>query len=138
MNLINIIKIEKNVFVSEILVSKYDLIYISYYEKKSELYKVYCYTLNGMKVSFYDSTEKIVKCFVDEKINIVFWNNNGLSFHLYTFDEICNNFFCDFTDDLKAFTIKINFCQYYPQNKKYLMICSDNKASFFNNDKYFI
>ena len=120
------------------MISKYDLIYISFYEKKSNLYKIYSYTLNGIKVSSFGSVEKIVKCFIDEKINIVFNNNNGLSFYLYTFDEVCSKFFCDFTKDLKAFKIKIISCQYYPQNKKYLMICSGNKAYFFYNDKNFI
>ena len=138
LNLMNLIKIGKEIEIKEVLVSKYDLIYISCYEKKTKNYQVYSYTLNGIKVSLYESPEKIIKCFVDEKVNIVFKNNNGLSFYLYTFDEIFSNFYCDFTDDFQAFTIKINNCQYYPQNKKYLMICSDNKASFFNNDKGFI
>jgi len=138
LKLMNVIKTEKEICIKEILVSKYDLVYISYFEKRSGYHKVFCYTLNGIKVSYYDSLEKIVKIFVDEKINIVYWNNNGNSFYLYTFDEIINNFFCDFTKDFKAFKLKINFCQYYPQIKKYLMICSDNKAYFLNNDKNFI
>ena len=138
LNLMNVIKTEKNICIKEILVSKYDLIFIRYYEKLSGYYKVFCYTLNGIKVSYYDSHEKIIKIFIDEKINIVYWNNNGLSFYLYTFDEIIKNFFCDFTKDYKAFELKINFCQYYPQIKKYLMICSDNKAYFLKNDKDFI
>ena len=88
LNFINIIKIQNDICIKDILVSKYDLIYISFYEKKSKHYKIYCYTLNGIKVSSYDSVEKIVKCFIDEKINVVFNNNNGLSFYLYTFDEV--------------------------------------------------
>ena len=124
--------------IKEILVSKYDLLYISCFEKKSKYNKVYCFTLNGMKVSSYVSNEKIVKCFVDEKINIIFGNNTASNFYLYTFDEICENFCCDPKKDLKTKEIKICNCQYYPQNKKYLMICSDNKASFLNNDRDYI
>ena len=138
LNLINIINIGKEICIKEILVSKYDLIYISCYEKKSKLYKVFCYTLNGIKISFYEYPKKIVKCFVDEKINIIFENSNGFSFHLYTFDELCENFFCDFNSDVTDLKVKINYCQYYPKIKKYLIICSDNKASFFDNDNNFI
>ena len=91
-----------------------------------------------MKISSYDSFEKVIKCFVDEKINIVFWNNVGLSFYLYTFDEIYNQFFCNYMKDFLEFKFHIYNCQYYPDNKKYLMICDDNKAYFCYNDKDFI
>ena len=138
LNLINIINIGKEICIKVILVSKYDLIYISCYEKKSKLYKVFCYTLNGIKISFYEYPKKIVKCFVDEKINIIFENSNGFSFHLYTFDELFENFFCEFNSDVTDLKVKINYCQYYPKIKKYLIICSDNKASFFDNDNNFI
>ena len=135
-NFLNIINIQKGICIKEILVSKYDLIYISCYNKNSKYYEIYSFTLNGIKVSLYNSHEKIVKCFVNETFNIIFWNNNGLSFYIYTFDEIYNNFFCEFTNDFKAFGIKIISCHYYPKYKKYLMICSDNKAYFFNNNKF--
>ena len=138
LNLMNVIKTENDFCVKEIVVSKYDLIYISCYGKKFNYYKIYCYTLSGIKVSLYETYEKVIKCFVDEKINIVFKNNNGLTFNFYTFDEICTNFFCDFREDYNGVEIKINFCQYYPHNKKFLMLCSDNKSSFLNNDKDFI
>ena len=138
LNLINIIKIEKENSIKEILVSKYDLIYISCYEKKSKLYKVYCFTLNGILLSFYDSPGEIIKCFVDEKINIVFWNTNGLTFYLYTFDEIYKDFYCDFNKDSKGVRININYCQYYPKYQKYLMVCTNNKVLFFNNDNNYV
>ena len=130
LNFINIIKTEINIFIRETVVSKYDLIYISCYDKRLKLYKIYSYSLNGIKISVYSSNENIVKCFVGEKINVIFWNNNGLSFYLYTFEEICDNFFCGLTKDLDNFEIRINSCQYYPQNKKYLMIGSDNKSYY--------
>ena len=138
MNIINIIEIEKEIYIKEILVSKYDLIYISCYKNNYNYYKVYSYTLNGMKVSFYDSSETIVKCFVDEKINIVFSNNFCLSFYLYTFDEIYKDYFCNYINDFKKFKFHICNCQYYPKNKIYLMICNDNKVYHFNNDEDFI
>ena len=130
LNFINIIKTEINIFIREIVVSKYDLLYISCYDKRLKLYKIYSYSLNGIKISVYSSNENIVKCFVGEKINVIFWNNSGLSFYLYTFEEICDNFFCGLTKDLDNFEIRINSCQYYPQNKKYLMIGSDNKSYY--------
>ena len=137
LNFINIIKIKEDICIKEILVSKYDLIYISCYKRNTKFYKIYSYTLNGLKVSIYDNFPvKIVKCFVDEKINIIFRNRNALSFYLYTFEEIINNFYCDFTNDFED--LNINSCQYYPQNKQYLMICSNNKAYFFDNDNNFI
>ena len=138
LKLMNIIRIEKNNIINEVLVSKYDLIFISTYDKISRNYKVYSYTLNGIKISFYEGIQKIIKCFSNEKMNIIVDNNNGFSFYLYTFDELCNNFYCDFTKDYKAFEIKINHCQYYPKKKKYLMICSHNKSFFYNNDNDYI
>ena len=137
LNLINIIKLEKDLLIKEILVSKYDLIYISCYEKKTEISKIYCYSINGIRISFDESYEKIIKCFVDEKINIIFANKNGVSFYLYTFDEIYENLLC-FSEDVKLMDIKVNNCQYYPQNKTYLMILSNNNAFFVENDNNLI
>ena len=140
LEVLNIIKFENKTDIKEILVSKYDLIFISccnnydIYKKN----KIYCYTLNGMMISFYETHENIVKCFTEEKFNIVLWNNNVLSYPLYSFDEACRLFYCDFTKDLKAWTIKINSCQYFPKNKIYLMISSNNKATFLENNKDFI
>ena len=138
LSLINLIKIEKNNTIRELLVSKYDLIYVSCYNKITQNYSVHCYTLNGVKVSFFEGHEKIVKCFVNNKINILFTNNNGISFHLYTFDDTSNNFFCDFEENNKPKIVSIKNCQYYPQIKKYLIICTDNKAYFYNNDGDYI
>ena len=140
LEVLNIIKFENKTDIKEILVSKYDLIFISccnnydIYKKN----KIYCYTLNGMMISFYETHENIVKCFTEEKFNIVLWNNNVLSYPLYSFDEACRLFYCDFTKDLKAWTIKINSCQYFPKNKIYLIISSNNKATFLENNKDFI
>ena len=117
--------------------SKYDLLYITCYNKHKNSYSLNCYTLNGIRVSSYEADSrnlKIIKCFADEKINIVFWNNNIFNFELYNLDNICNFSFYDFNRNDVSTEVKINSCQYYPKIKKYLMISSDNKASFFIND----
>ena len=137
LNLINIIKLEKDIYIKEILVSKYDLIYINSFDKSSGNTKVYCYTLNGIKVSFYECAEKIIKCFDDENLSVITSNNNGYIYNLYTFEEILSHFFVDFTKS-KGNTITIKDCQYYPHIKNFLMICSDNKAYFYNNEQSFI
>ena len=134
---INIIKIDKDKCIKDILLSKYDLLYITCYNKHKNSYSLNCYTLNGIKVSSYEADSrnlKIIKCFADEKINIVFWNNNIFNFELYNLDNICNFSFYDFNRNDVSTEVKINSCQYYPKIKKYLMISSDNKASFFIND----
>ena len=143
LEVLNIIKFKKKIDIQEILVSKYDLIFISCVDNSDILnkYKIYCYSLNGMKISFYEVNQKIIKCFVDEYINVVHLNNNGFSYNLYSlnsFDKPKEDFYCDFNKDSKDLELKIYFSQYYPKNKKYLMISSDNKASFFNNDKDYI
>ena len=140
LEVLNTIKFAKKIDIQEVLVSKYDLIYISCVDNNDiqNKYKVYCYTFNGMKISLYEINEKIIKCFTDEYINVVHLNNNGFSFYLYSFDVPKDSFYCDFTKDSKALNFKIMYCQYYPKNKKYLMISSNNKASFYYNDKDYI
>ena len=135
---INIIKIKKGYCIKDILLSKYDLLYVTCYNEKYKLYTVYGYSLNGINISSHETYLKIIKCFTDEKINIIFWNNNIMSFPLYSFNEMSKYFFYGSKGDYVHIENKINDCQYYPQIKKYLMICSDNKASFFNNDDNYV
>ena len=137
LEVINIIKFKNRIDVKEILVSKYDLIFISCYDYDDIVnrYKIYCYTFNGMQISLYEVNKEIIKCFVDENINVVHLNNNIFSFYLYSFDIPRESFYCDFTKESKSLTFNINHCQYFPKNKKYLIISSNNKASFFYDDK---
>ena len=88
-----------------------------------------------MQISLYEVNKEIIKCFVDENINVVHLNNNIFSFYLYSFDIPRESFYCDFTKESKSLTFNINHCQYFPKNKKYLIISSNNKASFFYDDK---
>ena len=141
LDFLNIIKLGRNKEIDEIKISKYDLIFVSYYDKLDKLdkkYAVNCYSLNGLNISNFASPQKIVKCFLDEKINMVFGNKNGFSFKLYAFDDKCESFYLDFKDVDKSWQIKINDCQYYPQIKNYLMIRSDYKAYFFENKEEYI
>ena len=137
LEVLNIIKFENKIDIQEILVSKYDLIFISCVDNDDiyNKYKVYCYSLNGMKISLYEINQKIIKCFIDEYISVIHLNNNGFIYYLYSFEEPKESFYCDFTKDSKALNSNIRFCQYYPKNKKYLMISSNNKAAFFCEDK---
>ena len=137
LDFINIINIGVNNEIKEILVSKYNLLFLSCHneKEKEDRYKILSYTLNGIPVSSYGSREKIVKCFMDEKFNVVHMNNNSLSFDLYSFDNISKCFYIEFTKDYRGWKIKINYCQYYPKIKKYLMINDDCKAYFYENKK---
>ena len=136
LDVINIIKFKNRIDVKEILVSKYDLIFISCYDNDDKVnrYKIYCYTLNGMQITLYVVNKDIIKCFVDEYINVVHLNNNIFSYYSYSFDEPRESFYCD-TKDSKSLSFNINHCQYFPKNKKYLIIYSNNKASFFYEDE---
>ena len=92
---------------------------------------VFCYTLNGIKISAYESREKIINIFLDEKIVIIHSNNNGFIFDLYTFDNVDSSFYCDFFKESKGIQKKIEYCYFYPRINKYLMICQDNKGHFY-------
>ena len=131
LDFMNIITIEKNNVIREILVSKYDLIYISCHNEIKGMYMVFCYTLNGIKISAYESREKIINIFLDEKIVIIHSNNNGFIFDLYTFDNVDSSFYCDFFKESKGIQKKIEYCYFYPRINKYLMICQDNKGHFY-------
>ena len=135
LDFINIINFGRKSEIKEILVSKYNLLFLSICNEqgKEDKYKLLSYTLNGIPISSSESRLKIVKCFMDEKINIVVTNNNTFSYYLYSFDNPCKNLYFEFTKDFKGWTININFCQYYPKIKKYLMINDDNKAYFYEN-----
>ena len=137
LDFINIINIGINNDINEILVSKYNLLFLSCHneKEKEEKYKILHYTLNGIPVSSYGSRLKIVKCFMDEKFNVIHTNNNFINFSLYSLDNILKCFYIEFTKDYRGWTIKINFCQYYPKIKKFLMINDDNKAYFYENKK---
>ena len=130
LDFMNIMTIEKNNIIKEILVSKYDLIYISCYNRIRGVYSIFSYTLNGIMISFYESSVKIIKCFFDEKIVIIHSNNNGFIFDLYTFDSVDSSFYCDFFKESKGIQKKIEYCYFYPRINKYLMICQDNKGHF--------
>ena len=135
LDFINIINFGRKNEIKEILVSKYNLLFLSICNEqgKEDKYKLLSYTLNGIPISSSESRLKIVKCFMDEKINIVVTNNNTFSYYLYSFDNPCKNLYFEFTKDFKGWTININFCQYYSKIKKYLMINDDNKAYFYEN-----
>ena len=131
LDFLNIINIGENNDIKEILISKYDLIFISCYNDTSKSYKIFCYTLNGIQISCYENSKKIIKCFIDEKINIIHINNNIFSFYLYTFDEIYKSQYCEFIKDFQGLKLYIKECFYFPQIKTYLMFCNDNKIYFY-------
>ena len=140
-NFLNIIDIGKNFEIKEILVSKYDLLIINHYDYNNLCYKVVCLTLNGLKVSECDNYEKIISCFVDEKFNVVQSNGNIFSNNLYDLFELNDTAFSDYItnySEVKTLKIHIKYAAYYPKIKKYLLIYSNNKASFQDLPKNFI
>ena len=135
LDFMNIMTIGKNNIIKEILVSKYDLIYISCYNRIRGVYSIFSYTLNGIMISFYESPVKIIKCFFDEKIVIIHSNNNIFTYNLYTFDEVALSSYCDFNKESKGLQTEIEYCYFYPQINYYLMICGDNKGYFYKLEK---
>ena len=137
-NFLNIIDLGNYCNIKKILISKYDLLYVNYYNIKNRLHKIICYTLNGIKATYYDGPPKIINFYVDEKINIITENRNIFNYNCFDLYDINSNLYCEYVDNVGTNKITVKFCCYYPKIKKMLIIYSDNKVNFQNIEKAFI
>ena len=141
LNFLNIISLGKNWDIQELLISKFDIIVLNVLNKEDNLYKIFCFTLSGIRVSISENAEKIVKCYADEKILVIISNGNIFSHTCYDLYELSNNTFSDYIDsyeELNVSSLGIKYCKHYPKIKKLLLIYTDNKSSFQKIDNNFL
>jgi len=131
-NFLNIIDLGNIYDIKEILVSNYDLICVNCNLIGNNKYKIFCFTLNGIQVTFCeDNSDNINRCFFEEKLNVVYTNGNIMSYNCYDFQTPVEYLFSKYIeDDFEREKITINYCNYYPKIKKYLIIYSNNNISF--------
>ena len=139
-NFLNIIDLGNIYDIKEILISNYDLICVNCDLIGNHKYKIFCFTLNGIQATFCeDNSDNIYKCFFDGKLNVVYTNGMIISYNCYDFQTPFKNLFPKYIDDFEGGErIRINFCNYYPKIRKYLIIYSDNHISFEDVIKNFI
>jgi len=131
-NFLNIIDLGINYDIREILISKYDLLYVNCYDIENKEYKINCYTLNGIQATYYYSREKIINFYIDETINIIIENRNIVNYNCCDLYRPQFSLYCEYIDNSISNKITIKFCCYYPRIKKYLIIYSDNNVNFQN------
>ena len=131
-NFLNIIDLGINYDIREILISKYDLLYVNCYDIENKEYKINCYSLNGIQATYYYSRVKIINFYVDETINIIIENRNIVNYNCCDLYRPQFSLYCEYIDNSISNKITIKFCCYYPRIKKYLIIYSDNNVNFQN------
>ena len=140
LNFLNIIDLGSNYDIKEILICKYDLMCVScdILILNIKKYKIICFTLNGVQVTYCEDNGNIIRCLIDEKLNIIHSNGNIFSHNFYDFYQPINNQYSDYIDKNEGEKIIVEHCNYFPKIKKLLMIYSDKKISFQSLDKNFI
>ena len=138
-NIINIIQLGKDFYIKDVIISKYDLIYIycSNYQNENYSY-IKCYSLNGIKFTELETEKKIINFFVDETLLVVYENNLIEIFNLYDLDGNPLNKFEPYKsqDEIKISNnnkssekIKTNkkiiLCMYNNVNKSLIIIYDD-------------
>ncbi len=70
-DIINVIKIGHNINILDFQLSRYDLLYIYTSQQsannKGNLYELYCYTLNGIKISKIDTKKELINYYLNNK-----------------------------------------------------------------------
>ena len=129
LSFLNIIDLGNNIEIKEILISKYDLLIINCYNNKNELYKILCFTLNGIQVTCWENGKKINRCLLDEKIGIILENGNMFSHDCFDLYSLNNNTYAEYIanyEETNISKINIKYCNYYPTLERLLLIYSDN------------
>ena len=122
--IINIIEINNKPNIIDIQISKYDLLYIYTYNNK---YGIYCYTLNGIKISEISSIKEYVNYFVnDYGLNTICIDGSINQYNCATLKEIKNNQEKEEIEDIKN-KGDILFCLNYSKLKNIFIIF--NKGS---------
>ena len=104
--LLNVIKIGKNLNILEFKLSKYDLLYI--YTKKNinnrYIYELYCYTLNGLNIKKLDIKKEIANFYINNtSIYIIYKNGNIEEYNCANFKQIENHIDKDEIKNINVF-----------------------------------
>ena len=127
---LNNIDLGVNCEIKKILVSKYDtlIVYCKIINKKK--YKIICFTLSGIQVTYCEDSVEVMEINIDENINVVHLNRNIFK---YNFDNLYspnNILYSDYNDIDEGNKINIKHCVYIPKINKFLIIYSNNKVIF--------
>ena len=138
-NFLNIIDLGNICDIKEVLISNYDLICVNCNLIGNNNYKIFCFTLNGIQATFCeDSSGNINRCFFKEKLSVIYSNGNIMNYNCYDFQNPVENLYSKYIEDSEGERIKIKYCNYYPNIRKFLIIYSDNNISFEKVSKNFI
>jgi hypothetical protein len=105
-DILNIIKIDKNLNILDYKISEYDLLYIytNKYINNKCIYELYCYTLNGIKIKKLDIKKEINNFYNNNKsIYIVYRDGNIREYDCATFEEKELNINTEELKDIKNF-----------------------------------
>ena len=105
-DILNIIKIDKNLNILDYKISEYDLLYIytNKYINNKCIYELYCYTLNGIKIKKLDIKKEINNFYNNNtSIYIVYRDGNIREYDCATFEEKELNINTEELKDIKNF-----------------------------------
>ena len=104
--ILNIIKVGKNLNILEYKLSKYDLLYI-YTNKNINnkcIYEFYCYTLNGLKIKKLDIKKEIANFYINNtSIYIIYRDGNIEEYNCANFKQIENHIKKDEIKNINSF-----------------------------------
>ena len=127
---LNIIELGKDFDINDILITKYDLIYVNCFNRVSKQYKEFCFTLNGIKITETGDIQKIINCFFDDNIYLVYASGNILVCNSYNINIVRDSIYSSYLENVNGDKPTIKFCKYFPKLKKLLIIYSDNYVDF--------
>ncbi len=110
---LNNIDLGVNCEIKTILVSKYDTLIVYCYIIDKKKYKIICFTLSGIQVTFCEDSVEVMKIIIDENIYVVHSNRNIFKYNFYNLYTPINK-----------------HCIYIPKINKLLIIYSNNKVIF--------
>ena len=128
--ILNLIEIDYNPSILDIKLSKYDLLYIYTNKCNNKQYDIYCYTLNGIKLSTINDTKEYINYFIDEYgLNIIYKDGTINQYNSATLKEIEKNWD---KEDLKDINNKgqIIFCMDYYNSKNIYFIFEKDSKNF--------
>ena len=136
--ILNIIEINNSPNILDIKLSKYNLLYI-YTKITNKIninnYRLYCYTLNGIKVSQLSEKEEYINYFVnDYGVNIFYKNGNLNQYNYATLKQIESNYDKEDLDLIKK-NKEIFFCiDNSKMQNVFIIYDKDSKIIKINNE----
>ena len=122
--ILNIIEIENNPYILNFKISEYDLLYIHTKRgnKNNSIFEIYCYTLNGIKVSSINCQNEFIDFYINNYgINAICKNGIINTYDCVNLQQIKNNFD---EEDIKALNKNgdIKYSLYIPKHQNIFII----------------